>query len=213
MQYTTSGWVRSSYENKFIHFFTDHDDILCMVFNRQEISMKYSLLLIVLALTSGCAQLKGDPGKNGQDGSIGLQGTKGIQGVNGQDCSVQQATVSVLTPYGGAIVTCGSSSVLITNGMPGAQGVPGPVTTYGIDKLIDPCGATPGIYNEVFLRLANGQLIWSLSDNANGQNTRLALAADGNWVTTDGSNCTFSISTNGNIRTIIWPNYIESWNI
>lgn len=78
-------------------------------------------------------------------------------------------------------------------GQQGQQGEQGPVSEFTPVEIVDPCGDKPDIYDEVFLRLFNGQLLWSLSDNQNGLNTRFSLAVPGSWKTTDGSHCFFSI--------------------
>lgn len=67
-----------------------------------------------------------------------------------------------------------------------------------IVSLKDPCGAQ-GSYNEIFLQLSDGTYIASFSDNASGTNTRFTVLTDGNFVTTDGTHCHFSVSGNGTI--------------
>jgi hypothetical protein len=59
--------------------------------------------------------------------------------------------------------------------------------------LVNPCGDAPGIWDEIFLRLANGQLVASFSDNANGNNTRFSILTPGTYETTDGDNCMFTV--------------------
>lgn len=170
--------------------------------------MKKLLAAAALFVLSGCGSdvyvIKGEPGPPGPPGPQGEPGT---------GCSVEQVSPSEAVPYGGAVVTCGGSAVLISNGAPGPQGEPGPMSQYGIVRKLDPCGDAQGIYDEVFLLLADGTLLWSLSDNPNGKNTRLAEAADGSWVTTDGSDCRFSVSTYGSTRTITWPGGSYSWEL
>jgi hypothetical protein len=68
----------------------------------------------------------------------------------------------------------------------------------GIVSIVDPCGTKPGYYNEVLLKLSNGQLLSSFSDNANGLNTHFAVLPDGNYATTDGTNCQFTV-LNGSV--------------
>jgi hypothetical protein len=67
-----------------------------------------------------------------------------------------------------------------------------------IVAIIDPCG-TQGNYNEVFLKLSNDQMLASFSDNASGQNTRFTVLTDGNFVTTDGTHCSFTVSGSGTV--------------
>lgn len=82
-------------------------------------------------------------------------------------------------------------------GETGPQGIPGQAAVL---EVLDPCGDAPGIYDEVILRLANGQLLSSFSENANGKNTRFSILTPGNYVTTDGSNCAFSVDLSGNVN-------------
>lgn len=111
----------------------------------------------------------GIAGNNGADGSNGTDGHDGVDGEDGHD------------------------------GADGHNGADAPPTPFTPVTIIDPCGDAPGVYDEVFLRLANGQLLWSLSDNSNGKNTRFSVGVPGNWVTTDGSNCYFTVSPTGTI--------------
>ena len=155
------------------------------------------------------------------DGINGTNGTNGTDGAPGASCTVQAVAPSGPAPNGGALIVCGSTSTLVLNGAPGApgpQGQPGPPappTAFSVVAIIDPCGDASGIIDEVLLRLANGQVLTSLSDNANGTNTRLGVLGDGSFVTTDGSNCAFTLSTDTTTspptRTITWSGGSESW--
>lgn len=63
-------------------------------------------------------------------------------------------------------------------------------------EIIDPCGDAPNIVDEVIFKVAQlGEIKYfaSFSDNSNGKNTRLSLIDSGAYITTDGSNCKFSI--------------------
>lgn len=88
-------------------------------------------------------------------------------------------------------------SIVGPKGDKGEQGIPGEAAVL---EVIDPCGDAPGIYDEVILRLANGQLLASFSQNASGLNTRFSILTAGNYVTTDGSNCHFSVSLDGEVN-------------
>lgn len=85
------------------------------------------------------------------------------------------------------------------DGQDGANGEDAPQSDFTPVSIEDPCGDASNVYDEVFLRLAGGQLLWSLSDNSSGTNTRFSLAVPGNWVTTDGSLCYFTVDSNFNI--------------
>jgi hypothetical protein len=157
------------------------------------------------------------------DGATGAQGSTGPQGPAGTSCSVQSvAPDPSVAPNGGALITCGATSTLLLNGAPGAPGpqgdagVPAPPTAYSVVAVIDPCGPSGG-FDEVFLRLANGTVVASFSDNAAGQNTRLSILVDGSFVTSDGTNCAFTVTTDTsvtpNTRTIAWSGGGETWPI
>ena len=87
-------------------------------------------------------------------------------------------------------------------GQPGVNGEDGQDATlnqYDIVSVLDPCGDTPNVVDEVLLKLRNGQVLASFSANASGANARFSLLAPGNYLTTDGSNCHFTIDANGNM--------------
>lgn len=67
-----------------------------------------------------------------------------------------------------------------------------------IVAIFDPCGPQ-GAYNEVFLKLSTGQYLASFSNDAAGDDTRFALLTDGNYETTDGTNCYFTVSGSGTV--------------
>lgn len=139
--------------------------------------------IALLLLATGC----------GSDNYYSYVGKDGKNGVDGANCSVTEVVSSPAVPNGGAIITCADSSVLVKNGANGQDGV------SSIISLIDPCGDAPGIYDEVIIKLPDGTLLASFSDNANGKNTRLSVLSEGSYQTTDGSNCAFSITSDGSV--------------
>ena len=83
------------------------------------------------------------------------------------------------------------------------RGSPGADGTHGQDavlEVIDPCGDASGVVDEILLRLSDGSVLCSFSANASGQNTRLAILPPGNYVTTDGSACAFTVTQDGQIQ-------------
>lgn len=70
-------------------------------------------------------------------------------------------------------------------------------TRKSVSEYIDPCGDHPSKLDEIILRMSDGSLIASVSDNTNGNNTRLSRLSSGNFMTTDGTSCNFAISSSG----------------
>lgn len=68
-----------------------------------------------------------------------------------------------------------------------------------IVAIKDPCGKQGNNYNEVFLKLSDGSYIASFSDNSSGKNTRFVVLEDGQFVTSDGTSCQFTVSDDGKV--------------
>jgi hypothetical protein len=79
------------------------------------------------------------------------------------------------------------------------NGETGMTSEYTPVAVIDPCGDKPGVIDEVLLKLSNGSVLASVSDKRNGENTRFAILPANNYMTTDGSNCYFTITSQGEI--------------
>lgn len=92
----------------------------------------------------------------------------------------------------GAIIVCPDGTQTILNH--GQDGLD--IQNYDFIPvgLVDPCGDKPGIYDEVFIRMANNTLVASFSNNVNGDYTRLSVLVAGNYSTTDGDNCSFTVN-------------------
>lgn len=182
--------------------------------------MKYLLSLLVLS-GCGCHEV-----------SKVVGGTPGPQGLPGVNTVIEQSSASLVQcPAGGIILVSGidndvsgnisagdsniQSSIICSgiNGTNGQNGQDAPIPAFTAVKAIAPCGVGSAPYKEVILLLADGSLLSSFSDNFAGQNTRLAFLPDGNYVNTDGSNCSFSVSTNGTTRTLSWSGGLESWGL
>lgn len=139
------------------------------------IARSYHMGLFASEVTDSVAILC--DGINGKDGAVGEQGDQGDQGAKGDK---------------------GEKG---NKGDQGNTGASAPISPYEVTQIIDPCGDAPGIFDEVFLKMANGTLIASFSDNANGNNTRLSILTPGSYVTTDGSNCHIVVHSDG---TVTW---------
>jgi len=138
----------------------------------------------------------GKDGKDGQQGIAGTQGTPGVDGAPGRD---------------GAPGTNGSNGTDGAQGIPGPQGETGatgpsgptgpgaPVNPYTIMEMVNPCGDAPGVIDEVFIRIATGQLIVLFAQNNHGDYPRLAVLVPGAYSTSDGDNCTFTLNSNNQV--------------
>lgn len=143
----------------------------------------------------GCA-LAGNGCDDGRTGEQGLTGADGRDGANGASCTVQTVLAGGVAPNGGARITCtDGSDALLLNGTNGTNGSDAPTTPYTIVNVIKPCPTVSGPHPEVLLVLANRTLLASVSQSA-GANTRLALVTPGNYTTTDGRSCAFTITAN-----------------
>jgi hypothetical protein len=76
------------------------------------------------------------------------------------------------------------------DGSNGQDGQDAPPTPYTVVGLVDPCGDQNG-FDEVLLRLGNGQLMAHYSA---GNQQFLSILGPGNYVTTDGTSCSFTIN-------------------
>lgn len=123
-----------------------------------------------------------------------IDGAKGQDGQDGESCSIQRVS-------NGAVITCGDDTVAIFDGMDGVDGrdgvdgedgqdaAPG---AYSITELIDPCGKEAN-FDEILLRTANGQLMALYFDTK--KKAFLTVITPGNYVTTDGTDCYFSVDS------------------
>lgn len=171
----------------------------------------------------------GTDGANGVDGVDGQDGTScsvaqqvggamitcgtqqvfirdGVDGTDGSACSVTQDVNG-----SGALITCSDGSqAFISNGTDGQDGVDGQDGQNGLNtvvEVIDPCGAqmTQG-FDEVLLKLADNTIIAmieiQLNGNGNGNGnkvTYLTKIKPGNYITSDGTGCHFSVTANGTV--------------
>ena len=139
----------------------------------------------------------------------GIAGTNGVSGH-----SVLISTMPAVSCNAGGIILfmgtdlddngiLNSIEVAVTsticNGIPGIDGVDGISPTFTSIDIIDPCGDSAGIIDEIFIKMPSGQFIGSISDNSSGKNTRFSILMPGSYITKDGSKCHFTIDSNDDI--------------
>ncbi len=141
-------------------------------------------LILLVTMLAACA------------GPRGEQGAPGTVGVPGSSCTVTPTST-------GSLVACSDGTYAsIDNGQDGDSivGPQGPAGQNGADsivQIIDPCGNSPSVIDEVLLKLSDGSYLCYFTNNVNGDYGRLALLPPGSYVTTDGSACHFTITASG----------------
>lgn len=175
-----------------------------------------SLNSLILLLITGCGpyNIGTDDGANGKEGPAGKDGVSPVVEMirfssDDSVCETGSGVIIKVTQASGVSLSVICDGLNGNDGPIGPQGEPGqdgqdgedgadaPSSPYQVMQVIDPCGDASGIFDEVILKMANGSLLASFSDKANGQNTRLSLLVPGNYVTTDGSDCHFSVNGSG----------------
>ena len=123
----------------------------------------------------------GPSGPRGEPGERGPAGDQGPEGTPGSSCSVSQMS-------NGALVTCtNGTNAVILNGVDGDNT---PSSAYTVTELIDPC-VRQGTFDEILFRTTNGTLIAHYS---HGNKQFLTVIGPGDYVTTDSTNCYFTIT-------------------
>lgn len=161
--------------------------------------MKKSIFLVLSAILAGCGYT-----------TYWIPGPSGPAGTNGHNSLIDLVTSAAGCSNGGTTVLSGidaddsgtlelgevSKSSEICNGADGSDAPPTPYTPV---ELVNPCGDAPGVYDEIFLKLSNGTIVASFSQNAAGDNTRFSILTAGSYQTTDGDNCVFTLDSSGHI--------------
>lgn len=182
--------------------------------------MKSILLLSLTLFLSAC----GSDGNAGLNGLVGQPGNNGPQGEPGYNSLINIAQSSaidslVCLSQSGVLLQSGldtnrntvldidevQSIGVVCDGAVGPAGPQGPqgdpgnpasVPQYSVKEVIDPCGDDAGAVDEVLLRLQNGSILVMYTQSFGGAFPRLAILAPGSYVTTDTTNCSFSINAN-----------------
>lgn len=155
--------------------------------------MKYLMILITVIITTSCS-LAPTPscsvfkfeitttitcsdgttsvvtdGSNGVNGSNGLNGTNGVNGVDGKDSVPSPLDVVAI------LAPCAKDAMSPTK-----------------EELNDPM-------LEVFLKLRNGLVLSSVSQNIQGYNTHFGILSPGTYMSTGTGNCVFTFTETGDI--------------
>lgn len=198
-------------------------------------------LALMLLIVTGCGSYqrppiigpRGEPGLPGSDGKSAVINVTAIPNANVLPSSVCAAggfeyrSATDLNENGQAEVGETNYSVSIVcngvNGQDGTDGQDAPPTPYTMVGMVDPCGkqGTTSAPDEVFILLANGQLIASFSLNQAGNYTRFSsLIPNANssfgGATTDQTGCGITISRdNANQVTLTTSNGVGnmSWTL
>lgn len=135
---------------------------------------------------------QGSPGEHGPDGIPGPRGEPGQPGQDGSSCSASRYD-------NGITISCtdGTTAVLFngTDGENGEDGEDAPPTAYSVVEMRDPCGDQAG-FDEILMRTAGGSWIAHFSS---GNNQFLTVLTPGTYVTTDQSQCYFTLNNDGTI--------------
>lgn len=151
-----------------------------------------TLVLNVNGLASGLAQLNA---LNAYVNNLANQGAAAYIQLN----SAISALQNQMTIVQGDLITLSSNMTTLQSVSNAATIQLAALAGYKhITSIKDPCGPQ-GNWNEIFLRLSDGSYIASFSEQANGKNTRFVVLQDGNYVTTDGTNCHFTVSGSGTV--------------
>lgn len=81
-------------------------------------------------------------------------------------------------------------------GPTGSQGVPGPTGAASSIEVIVPCPTLVGAYPEVLWRLDG--ILYAVYSS--GSKIHLTELTAGNYVTTDGRGCNFTVNTDGSVN-------------
>lgn len=168
--------------------------------------MKHVLLVLLLVLNTACGAIEGlseECGGEHEDFCQFILGGKQHEEQQESDSELKQLIqfllqqnsailqqIAVLELYGPQI------TALQTLVNQNNQSIIELQSNHNITAIVDPCGDGPG-FDEVLFRTSTGLLIASFSQNSSGLNTRFAVIPAGNYATTDGTGCVFSVTSGG----------------
>lgn len=152
-------------------------------------------------------------GTNGKDGKSGVGVAFKVIAADESTCANGGSVILMASDINNTgvydVASAHQQSMTICNGQK-AQ-----IPDYTPVEPIYACGENVAS-KEVLLRLNNGKLLGSFSNNTQGAMTRLAFISDGTFMNTDNSSCIFMLSTSedGKTRSISWGGQVQkSWQI
>lgn len=117
-------------------------------------------------------------------------------------------------PAGGCSVTQTSVNTIITCPDGTTASIPALIQPISPVGIITPCGSQSSPWKEVLICLSDGDILSSFSETISGQDTRLAIIPNGNYIDTDESGCNFTVSSDSNNVYVSWntgSNQYSSW--
>lgn len=182
--------------------------------------IKVLMAVYLFTLLSACGPgavyvTQGPKGEKGDQGEVGNQGAPGQNGVDGVNGNNGLNGFNSLIALVNSASSCSTGGITVLSGLDTNQnntldtaevqsssevcnGAVGPSPT-AFTHAINPCGDNPSLIDEVIISDGQGNIFGSFSDNASGHNTRFALIPPGNYITTDGDLCRFTINADGSI--------------
>lgn len=132
-------------------------------------------------------------------------------------CNNGTGTIETLvqsSPAPGCTVTQTTTNTIISCPDGTTANIPSLIEPISPVGIITPCGAASSPWKEVIICLSNGGLLSSFSETMSGQDTRLSIIPDGNYIDTDESGCNFTVSTTPTVRNVSWnsgSNQYSAW--
>jgi hypothetical protein len=145
---------------------------------RYEAVKKNILVFLISSLLVGCG-IKGDKG----DPGLSITGPRGDDGLPGMSCTVHAI------PGGSAISCEDGTSTTVLDGTNGINATP--VTAIALCPNI-----TGGVFQEYLIKI--GSDLFGIY--VHGQAIGFTKLWEGNWETTDGRHCQFTITLDGEVQ-------------
>jgi hypothetical protein len=143
-----------------------------------------------------CNGINGQPGPQGHSIVYEMASASQAQCTNGGTVIFFAMDINDNGVYN-PTVDIPAQSTTVCNGETGPQGSPAPPTPYTPVGLVYPCGQRSVTNEEVLLRLSDGSLLVSLTQN---NYARFSILSAGTYHLTDGGpSCTFTVDNHGNI--------------